>query len=105
MKTDSLRRMKLLLILLLLTSALAACVQKSSNEGETTTEDGKVIINIGRSVGSNPKLPEGDTFEDNAYTRAAEEQLDIDIRNAFEAEGADYDRQVAWLFLLGIYQI
>ncbi len=95
MKTDSLRRMKLLLILLLLTSALAACVQKSSNEGETTTEDGKVIINIGRSVGSNPKLPEGDTFEDNAYTRAAEEQLDIDIRNAFEAEGADYDRQVA----------
>ncbi|MBM7599627.1 putative aldouronate transport system substrate-binding protein [Virgibacillus halotolerans] len=95
MKTDSIKRIKLLLVLLLLTSALAACVQKSSNGGETTTEDGKIIVNIGRSVGSNPKLPEGDTFEDNAYTRAAEEELDIEIRNAFEADGEDYSRQVA----------
>lgn len=95
MKTDSLKNIKLLIILLMLTSTLAACVQKSSNDGETTTEDGKPIINIGRSTGSNPKLPEGDTFEDNAYTRVAEEVLDIEIRNAFEAEGEDYNRQVA----------
>lgn len=95
MKTDSIGKIKLLIVLLLFTSVLAACVQKSSNEGETTTEDGKPIINIGRSIGTNPKLPEGDTFEDNAYTRAAEKELDIEIRNAFEANGEDYNRQVA----------
>ncbi|GAA0337346.1 hypothetical protein GCM10008931_31220 [Oceanobacillus oncorhynchi subsp. oncorhynchi] len=95
MKTDSFKSIKFLIILLMLTSTLAACVQKSSNNGETTTEDGTPIINIGRSIGTNPKIPEGDTFEDNAYTRAAEEVLDIEIQNAFEAEGEDYDRQVA----------
>ncbi|WP_152658332.1 extracellular solute-binding protein [Oceanobacillus sp. CFH 90083] len=95
MITDSFHRFKLLAVLLMLVVLLAACVQSSSNDSETTTEDGKPIINIGRQTGSNPKLPEGDTFEDNAYTRAAEDVLDIEIRNAFEAEGEDYDRQVA----------
>ncbi|RDW18848.1 extracellular solute-binding protein [Oceanobacillus chungangensis] len=95
MIADSFKEFKPLIVLLVLTILLTACVQSSSNDGETTTEDGKTIINIGRSIGTNHKLPEGDTFEDNAYTRAAEKELDIDIRNAFEANGEDYDRQVA----------
>jgi putative aldouronate transport system substrate-binding protein len=54
-----------------------------------------VVINTGRQTGTNPRLPKGDTFENNAYTRAAKDTLNVVIKDAFEANGADYDRQIS----------
>lgn len=57
--------------------------------GETIT------VSLGRQTLQNVSLPEGDTYEDNAYTRMAEKELNIDIVDEFEANGDDYDRQVS----------
>ncbi|WP_130860596.1 extracellular solute-binding protein [Gracilibacillus phocaeensis] len=95
MIANSLRKFGLLFLLFILFGTLIGCVQSSSDGEETTTEDGKTVINIGRTTTANPKFPEGDTYEDNAYTRLVEEELNVEIRNSFEAEGEDYDRQVA----------
>lgn len=73
--------------------ALAAC-GNSSAEPEYNDE-GNLVVSLGRLTGSNPQLPEGDTYENNAYTRLTEEALDIELRNEFEAEGEDYERQLA----------
>ena len=48
-----------------------------------------------RLTTQNAKLPEGDTYEDNAYTRYVKEKLNAVCVNAFEATGEDYDRQVS----------
>ncbi|KAB8133652.1 extracellular solute-binding protein [Gracilibacillus oryzae] len=89
------RNFSKLFILILLAAFLAACVEKDPEETASTTEDGETVITLGRVTAANPKLPEGDTYEDNAYTRLVEKELNVDIRDAFEAEGEDYDRQVA----------
>ncbi|MFD2831578.1 extracellular solute-binding protein [Corticicoccus populi] len=95
MRAYSFGGLKVFLLILVTVGVLSACVQKPSYDSEEDSEDGKPVTYIGRSTGTNPRLPEGDTFEDNAYTRVAEEELDIDIRNAFEANGEDYTRQVS----------
>ncbi|MEK4653805.1 hypothetical protein [Niallia sp. FSL W8-0954] len=77
-----------------LTLSLAACMDNSSS-GESMTEDGKTIIKMGRVTAANSKLPEGDTYENNAYTRLVEKKLNAKIVDQFEAEGEDYNRQVA----------
>ncbi|AYA76142.1 sugar ABC transporter substrate-binding protein [Bacillus sp. Y1] len=90
------KRVTTLSIASMLTVSLAACVDSSSQqESASTTEDGKTVITMGRVTAANSKLPEGDTYENNAYTRLVEEKLDAKIVNQFEAEGEDYDRQVA----------
>ena len=50
---------------------------------------------MGRQTLQNPKLPEGDTYENNAYTRMLEDKLNVKIVDEFEANGDDYDRQVS----------
>ena len=50
---------------------------------------------MGRSTIANPRLPDGDTYEDNAYTRYLKEKLNVEVKDAFEANGEDYDRQVS----------
>ncbi|WP_461203568.1 extracellular solute-binding protein [Enterococcus sp. N342-3-1-2] len=72
-------------------SILAGC----GSEEAKTNEDGDVIITIGRQTAPNSKLPEGDTYGDNAYTRLIKERLGIELESAFEAHGEDYDRQVS----------
>ncbi|MGN6711269.1 hypothetical protein [Anaerocolumna jejuensis] len=77
----------------------------SSNKGEekgTQTEDGPfaaypetVTYTLGRQTIQNPKLPDGDTYENNAYTRFVKERLNAVASDAFEANGEDYDRQVS----------
>jgi putative aldouronate transport system substrate-binding protein len=90
------KRVRILSIASMLTISLAACVDSSSpQESASTTADGKTVISMGRVTAANSKLPEGDTYENNAYTRLVEEQLNAKIVNQFEAEGEDYDRQVA----------
>lgn len=55
----------------------------------------ELVLSVGRYTGTNPRLPEGDTFEDNAYTRYVKDRLNIRILDAFEANGDDYNRQVS----------
>ncbi|MDN6106354.1 MAG: ABC transporter, partial [Lactococcus sp.] len=42
-----------------------------------------------------PKLPKGDTYYSNAYTRAVDKKFNIKIKDKFEANGDDYKRQVS----------
>lgn len=79
--------------LLCVTAVLGAC-NGASNETKTN-DDGKTIVTLGRQTIQNSKLPEGDTYEDNAYTRLVEKELDVELKSAFEANGDDYDRQVS----------
>jgi putative aldouronate transport system substrate-binding protein len=71
---------------------LTAC---SGNERPETNENGDTIIRIGRQTAPNPKLPEGDSYSDNAYTRLIQEELGIELESVFEAHGDDYNRQVS----------
>lgn len=76
--------------------SMTAC----SNEEKTTvagTESGEetITVSMGRQTLQNVTFPDGDTYEDNAYTRMAEKELGIDIVDEFEANGDDYDRQVS----------
>ena len=73
--------------------AFAACGKKDDT-AETTT-DGKTIITLGRQTAVDPKLPKGDTYNSNAYTRAVDKKFNIKIKDKFEANGDDYKRQVS----------
>ena len=64
-------------------------------EGSMGIYEEPLICHMGRSTIANPKFPEGDTYENNAYTRYLLERLNIQVVNDFEANGADYDRQVS----------
>lgn len=54
-----------------------------------------LVCTVGRRTIANPKFPENDTYENNAYTRYAKDMLNVEIKDEFEANGADYDRQVS----------
>lgn len=55
-----------------------------------------VPLSIGRGTVTNPKLPDGASYENNAYSDWVKDRLNIQCTNAFEAmEGEDYDRQVS----------
>lgn len=82
-------------------ASVSACSAKSEETGATETGSGAaadteaVTIMMGRQTLQNPKLPEGDTYENNAYTRMLEDKLNVKIVDEFEANGDDYDRQVS----------
>lgn len=82
--------------------SLAACGNSTDKEEAVSAADGPmgayeetVECTMGRSTIANPRLPEGDTYEDNAYTRYLKECLNIQVVDEFEANGEDYDRQVS----------
>lgn len=66
-----------------------------SAEGVLGAYEESISCTVGRSTIANPKFPEGDTYEDNAYTRYLKERLNVEIKDEFEANGEDYDRQVS----------
>ena len=74
---------------------LSATACSSKNASSDSSEGGVIKVSIGRQTLQNVAFPEGDTYEDNAYTRMAEKKLNIDIVDEFEANGDDYDRQVS----------
>lgn len=74
-------------------SAAPAAVSKSTDPLAKYSQT--VVINTGRQTATNPRFPKGDTYENNAYTRFLKQKLNITIKDAFEANGADYDRQVS----------
>lgn len=88
---------------------LAGCSMTSSSEEDeqpksaATKEElrpfGKyketVTYTIGKSTPGIPKLPEGQTYEDNAYTQYLKETLNIQNENKFEAQGDAYSQKVS----------
>lgn len=72
-----------------------AAVQEVDTGDPMSAYDDTLVLTVGRYTGTNPRLPEGDTFEDNAYTRYVKERLNISVMDAFEANGDDYNRQVS----------
>lgn len=77
----------------LIAVSMTACENKISKA--ETSAVGTVSLSMGRQTLQNVKLPDGDTYENNAYTRMADKELNIKITDAFEANGDDYDRQVS----------
>ncbi|WP_215695399.1 extracellular solute-binding protein [Clostridium sp. MCC353] len=73
----------------LLALALAGC------GGRTGLKEGEIIYTMGRQTQQNTKMPEGDTYEDNAYTRLVRERLNAVCIDDFEATGDAYERQVS----------
>lgn len=74
--------------------ALAAC--DKSDEKAATTKDGRIIITLGRQTAADPKLPKGDTYENNAYTRAVDKKFNVKLKDKFQAsDSAGYSRQVS----------
>lgn len=54
-----------------------------------------VTISIGRSIDPTEKLPEGDTADNNQYTRYIKEKLNIQVNGAWQAaNGKDFDQKV-----------
>ena len=64
-------------------------------EGAMGSYEQVLTCTMGRRTLANPKFPEGDTYENNAYTRYVMEKLNVQIVDDFEANGEDYDRQVS----------
>jgi len=73
---------------------LAACGGSKAEEAEKDA-DGNIIMTVGQQTQPNSKLPDGDSYGDNAYRRLVKEKLGVDIQSAFEANGDDFTRQVS----------
>ncbi len=117
MEKRTLRKILSFLLAVAMLLALAACGggndtpssggNNSSNGGGNNSSNGgggnndetpsaPIVVTMGRQTTANPKFPDGDNYENNAYTRMAEAELNIDIVDEFEAEnGEDYNRQVS----------
>ncbi len=89
--------------LLAASAVLAGCKgKKEESQPAVTAAQGPLgayeetlICGMGRSTIANPKFPDNDSYENNAYTRYLKDVLNVEIRDDFEANGADYDRQVS----------
>jgi len=58
--------------------------------------DETLTYTVGKVIPGNPKLPDGDTYEDNDYTEYLKEVLNIQNVNDFEAQSGDnYDQRVS----------
>ena len=82
-------------VLLIAPVVLSGCKGGSKTESAPKDSDGNIIMKIGQQTQPNSKLPEGDTYDNNAYRRLIKEKLGIDIQSSFEATGDDYTRQVS----------
>lgn len=101
-------------ILTLSMGMLAGCVKSpdtaeekpSTSTAEELTPFGKyeqtLTYTIGKSTPGIPKLPEGQTYEDNAYTRYLKETLNIQNVNKFEAQTGDpYTQKASMALAIG----
>lgn len=61
----------------------------------------EITYTMGRKIVQNPRMPKGDTYENNAYTRYIKERLNAVCINEFETMAEDYDRQVALVIASG----
>lgn len=70
-------------------------VAANADQGSLGAYEETLVCRMGRNTIANPKFPKGDTYEDNAYTRYLMNKLNVKVADEFEANGADYDRQVS----------
>ncbi|OOP74798.1 extracellular solute-binding protein [Clostridium beijerinckii] len=93
---------------IMLTMFFTGCGNK---DGKTTTEtkdkseavttpygkyDELITYTIGKNTPGSPRLPEGDTYENNAYTRYLKDVLNVQNKDEFEAANGDpYDQKVS----------
>lgn len=106
-------KIKIIAPALLLALSLSACggsddqTSSSDNSGsgsETVSEnlpnengyyEEPVTLNIGQGVMSTLTFPDGDSYEDNVYTRYIKEQTNIDIVPEWQAQdGSDYEQKL-----------
>ena len=108
---------KWIAMLLVAIMMLSAC-SSSNDDGQTSTSDGgnsdeavmntenmpsgpmgsyeeTVTIEIGMEVNSTETFAEGNSFDDNIYTRFVKENLNVDVVAAWQAQsGKDYEQKV-----------
>lgn len=61
-----------------------------------------VTYTLGKNTPSSPRLPEGDTYENNAYTRYLKEKFNIQNSNMFEAPNGDaYGQKISMSMVAG----
>ena len=56
--------------------------------------DEAIVLTSVRSFETNETLPDGDTPENNQYTRYVKDQLNIDVEYIWTSSTADYDQKV-----------
>lgn len=95
MRNQKVRKITAMSLILAMTVSLVAC--GSEGETDSSAQSGETVkITMGRQTTANPKFPDGDSYEDNAYIRMVEQELNVDIVDEFEAQsGDDYNRQVS----------
>lgn len=96
MKQGTVGALALIMAISMLGCGKTATEIASTEAGTTTSGEHETIaVTMGRQTLQNVTFPNGDTYEDNAYIRMANKELNIKIEDAFEANGDDYDRQVS----------
>lgn len=105
----------LILCAIMVAAGMTACADSAtgtpSSGGSATDATGSkdpygayaepISYSVARYVQTNTKLPNGDTYEDNAYTRYVEKKLNAKLVTAFEATGEEYDRQISLAIVSG----
>ena len=87
------RVLKTMALIMAPTILLAACGPNQSEEKKN--DKGQLVVTIGQQTLDNSKLPQGDSYENNAYRRLIEKEMNVDLKSEFEANGEEYDRQVS----------
>lgn len=78
-----------------------AAEQETGGEDSFGKYEETIVLSAGRYTQADPKLPEGDSYEDNAYTRYLKERLNVQIEDEFEASQDEYDRQTSLAIAAG----
>ena len=107
------RCISIIMVCIILMTQLYGCDVDDENNGQTeaeglsgqweeakTTPFGKYPETVNYTLGketsaNNSNMPEGDTYEDNAYTRYLLEKLNVQNENVFEAMGDEYNTAVS----------
>ncbi|MGP4038621.1 extracellular solute-binding protein [Gracilibacillus sp. D59] len=91
------RKSFLFLISLLFLASIVACSddESSSSEDNNQVQDssGPIEITIGKAGNLDSDLPNGDTVEDNEYTRFLEEELNVDYMLAYQGSSQDIQQK------------
>lgn len=74
---------------------LVACGNSADDSEAPTNAEGDIIMTVGQQTLQNPRMPEGDTYDDNAYRRVIKEKLDVEIETLFEGNGEDFEQQIS----------
>lgn len=77
------------------TSQATEAVTEVENADPYGKYEQTVTFTLGRADIANNQLPEGDTLENNAFTRYIKDKLNVEIKHAWVAQGDAYAQKVA----------